>query len=435
MAAIRTSGTNGSKRIAEGMVWILAAWAAEPVLVAGVEGSRSLLLLGEREGVLDAATCNDAGQAPDQAPDGRWTCSMPAGERLALLRDGRLVELPCTAPKTLLLDKKDVGCDVALPGAKTVPESLSAPQILVRVQVPGEGGTPVLALEGERGRVELACRNDGRFPDATRNDEEFGCAGVSPGNRLKLVLNAGDGSHRQLGELSWPAELPLRFAQIDVLQGKNSSDAFSASLSPPEVIAPPTPPDAPTTPTPPEPTPPSPPPPVPVPMESPQAAPHRPLALGITFVLGLFGGWWLRRPAKLPASLRPLPVQLEGLPPIEGPHVVRGISASALLDRLHRHRVLLVGEQALPTGVQGWLCRSTDLQEVQDAVVALARTPGLPIAVVLCQPLQDPGGVAGHPAVKLAESLPEGSLCLALLPADQPGWGWPELQASAEGAS
>lgn len=424
MAAVRSSGTNGSKRIAEEMVWILAAWAAEPVLVAGVEGSRSLLLLGEREGVLAASACNDAGQAPDAAPDGQWSCLLPAGEHLALLRDGRLIELSCAAPKTLLLGKKDVGCDVALPDAKTVPESNSAPQILVRLQVPGEGGTPVLALEGERGRVELACRNDGRFPDATRNDEEFGCAGVAPGDRLKLVLNAGDGSHRQLGELSWSAESPLRFAQVDVHQGTSSNQPFSATLSPPEVIAPPT-----------APTPPSPPAPVPVPMESPQAGPHRPLALGITFVLGLLGGWWMRRPARLPASLRPLPVQLAGLPPVVGPSILRGMSASALLDRLHHHRVLLVGEQALPTGAQGWLCPSTDLQEVQDAALALARTPGLPIAVVLCRPLQDPGGVAGNPATKLAESLPEGSLCLALLPADQPGWGWPELQASAEGAS
>ncbi len=412
------------------MVWILAAWAAEPVLVAGAEGSRSLLLLGERGAVLEASSCNDAGQAPDVAPDGQWSCLLPAGEHLALLRDGRLIELSCAAPQTLLIGKKEVGCDVALPDAKTVPESRSAPQILVRLQMPGEGGTPVLALEGERGRVELACRNDGRFPDATRNDEEFGCAGVAPGDRLKLVLNAGDGSHRQLGELSWPAEAPLRFAQVDVLQGKNSTEVFSATLSPPEVVA------DPTAPSPPEaPTPPSPPPPVPVPMESPEAAPHRPLALGITFVLGLFGGWWLRRPARLPASLRPLPVQLAGLPPILGPSVLRGLSAAELLDRLHSHRVLLVGEEVLPTGVQGWLCPSTDLQEVQDAAAALARTPGLPIAVVLCQSLGDPGGVAGNPATKLADSLPEGSLCLALLPPDHAGWGWPELQASAEGSS
>ena len=418
------------------MVWILAAWAAAPVLVAGAEGSRSLLLLGERDGVLEATACNDGGQAPDAAPDGHWTCEIPSGDRLALLRDGRLIELPCTAPQSLLLGKKDIACDVALPEPKTATASVSAPQILVRVQVPGEGGTPVLALEGERGRVELACRNDGRFPDATRNDEEFGCAGVAPGDRLKLVLNAGDGSHRQLGELSWPAAPPLRFAQIDVLQGKSENTSFTASLSPPEVVGPPTAPTPPTAPAPPpESTPPSPPPPVPVPMESPQAAPHRPLALGITFVLGLLGGLWMRRPARLPATLRPLPVQVAGLPPIVGPSILRGISAAELLDRLHSHRVLLVGEQVLPTGVQGWLCADADLQEVQDAAAALARSPGLPIAVVLCQPLQDPGGVAGNPATKLAESLPDGSLCLALLPPDQPGWGWPELQASAEGSS
>jgi hypothetical protein len=68
---------------------------------------------------------------------------------------------------------------------------------------------------------------------------------------------------------------------------------------------------------------------------------------------------------------------------------------------------------------------------VEAAILALARQPGLPLAVFLMgEPLLDPGAVAGHPAQKIAEILPRDAWIFALMGEEEAaGWGWPEVSA------
>lgn len=102
-----------------------------------------------------------------------------------------------------------------------------------------------------------------------------------------------------------------------------------------------------------------------------------------------------------------------------------------MLPQLSGRRVVLLGEmpRQVPPTVQVYGCPERDRLRVEESVQSLARMPGLPLAVILLgDVLEDPGAVAGHPAQKLAETLPAGSWIFAILGKEEKGWGWPEVE-------
>lgn len=414
------------------MWWWLSLALAEPVQIGGKTAGHSLLLLGEGSNGLLVSPCNDAGEAPDAAPDGIWSCpplEAPA-ERIAVLKDGRLSVGVCKDPKVLLLSERGLSCGGSLPAPVAGPRIGPAPQVLVRLRAESTGGTPVLGLESPAGRAELACRNDGHFPDDRRNDDQFGCAGNVLGDTVKLVYNGGKGQRKELGELQWEAGTWLRYASVDTDGGALSTELFPVVMQ--EESAPTSAPAAQPQPNgQPAPAPPG------APMESPPAEPYRWPALVMTGILCFAGGWWLRRPpSRLPSGLVALPSEplFPGLE-VARPAILRGEEPLVLLNRLlpqlSGRRVVLLGEmpRQVPPTVQVYGCPERDRLRVEESIQALARMPGLPLAVILRgDVLEDPGAVAGHPAQKLAETLPVGSWIFAILGREEKGWGWTEVE-------
>ena len=170
------------------------------------------------------------------------------------------------------------------------------------------------------------------------------------------------------------------------------------------------------------------------PHESPPAAPYQTPALALTGIFGIACGWWLARPLRRwPRVLEPLPVDplFNSLDPGQ-PTILRGMALRTLLEALGGRRVVVVGSanERVPADREVLRCTSGDRLVVEEAITALGKMPGAPLAVVLvgADALSDPGAVAGHPAEKLAKSLPPGSWIFALL-GEEPGWGWKEWVA------
>ena len=169
-------------------------------------------------------------------------------------------------------------------------------------------------------------------------------------------------------------------------------------------------------------------------MESPTAAPYRPTALIAAGLFGIGLGLWLRRPV-LPPGVQPAPPAaiLPGLPPSSTPLILRAPSVTGgltgLLPRLSGWRLLIVGASP-PVASGGPVLVATDPDRltVEDAVLSLARQPGLPLLVILAggDALRDPGSLTGHPAIRMAEALPDGVRLVAVLADAEPGWGWSE---------
>ncbi len=449
----------------EGMLlvlWSAGALAATPLVrVSGVEGARAVALLVEQGGEVRGFPCADAASV--------WTCGplaagLPGAVRLAILRDGRIldagaVELDATGASLRVRGGQVVATPGAGPGTNGTPQGAGLPTVVARVSGSAEGSAPVLHLQGSAGGAEVMCRDDGTFPDVARNDGEHGCAGVAPGHDVSVQLNGKDGQTLILGSVQWSPTEPIHRLMVDLvartaLPGEFALPTFvpatleeGSTSDPPPGDAPPgdAPPGDPAVgsdpvPPPPGPDPVPPPPPGSAGSPSPGAGvpEHRGsrepvatretsggtlLALGLAGALGLIGAnALLRRAPRLPASLRPLPAPplLPGGPSladlsvaIEAPDP--DALAAALLPALARHRrVVVVAPRALelPPMAEGPVYRvdGADCEIVEAAVRALARTPGpgLAVLVIGSNTLVDPGAVAGDPVTKLRGGLPPG---------------------------
>lgn len=409
---------------------ISLSWALP---VAGLPDTRALLLLAEREGRIEPIPCSDDGQPPDTGADGIWNCGQPVATdaTLGLLADGLLLLIDCAVPTAVQVEGGQGRCvERVAPGGPQAPRPF-LPQIVIAVQSPAGVGAPVLVLEGSGGSVQLGCRNDGRFPDQLRNDDRFGCAGVPPGDALTLSLNSSSGQRVEIGQAAWEPGQPLRYLQIDVEKKDIQTTPIGISLidpaASPSILS------TPGAPSPPEQAPPAmgg----VPPRMESPPAAPYRPAAVIGAGLMGIGIGLWLRRPV-LPPGVRSAPPAaiLPGLPATGAPLILRApsveIGLTGLLPRLSGWRLLLVGAPP-PVASGGPVLVATDPDRltVEDAILSLARQPGLPLLVILAggDALRDPGSLTGHPASRVAEALPDGVRLVAVLAASEPGWGWSE---------
>jgi hypothetical protein len=408
------------------LFWTGVALAAAPgVRVAGVDGARALtLLIGNGEGVA-AAACNDAGGAPDDAPDGVWTCGplppTPAAVRLALVRDGRLLDVGESPIPPAGLALVVTGSAVALsadlsvlPAPRSVPAAPRVPTVVARVVGLEPGPSPVVRLRGSGGETQLACRDDGSFPDAVRNDGQPGCAGAAPGAAMQVLLNGADGQAVAFGDVSWDPGAAVGFLTLHVATKSVDTASFAllpfgsspdAGEAPGGVPGPPgeggrapdagSPGDAGTagglppagappagasqggvppaggTPVPPggvapagtgpQPAPES----LRAPVGSRAAAPDGlgpPLAVALLAGLGLVGGWVLvRSRSRLPASLRvlPAPPLLPGGPTLADHAVavqaadVAGVGGALLLALAHHRRVVVVASASTPLPLVG----------------------------------------------------------------------------------
>jgi hypothetical protein len=225
------------------MLLLVPSAAASPVPVQVAPGapSKAVQVLVDGAAGLRATNCNDAGSAPDDAPDGRWTCApldANNGEHVAVLRDGHLLDAGTwTAGPALIvvIDGKTatVGSDAgALPDP--VPGTPAGPGFAALIRVEGlaaDAPSPVVRLAGAAGSADITCHDDGGFPDKVRNDGNPGCLGVAPDAKVDVAIN-GAGTEA-LGNVAWTDASPLRFLVIDAT-GAHPPDTtpFVASLAP-----------------------------------------------------------------------------------------------------------------------------------------------------------------------------------------------------------
>lgn len=441
---------------------VLAAAAAPlPVKVAGVGDARALQVLLQAQGadplLLD---CNDAARAPDPAADGVWSCApaeLASGTwAVSVLRDGVLLDAglvtatggPDVTGLWIAVDGRRAAVSTAGSGPAGAPTEARGPGAVLVVQVTGYPlpGAPVVAV----GPAQLACRDDGQFPDAAMNDQTPTCAGAVGPGPLPLVLQTNAGERLDLGTLP-AADGPIRHATVAYPTRAVSTAPFAlawpappaeaalaraAEPPPVEADAPPTEAEA-----------------APRDAAAGSAAARRP-AMGATgpglgiwpwlaLAVGAVGGWGAaqlrRRPLPEPAGLvrQPGPPLFPGGPSTAERRVALrsddlAATTRALVAALAGgHRVVLIAPPGLePAPVPGpglWTASTHDADVLAEGLGALARTPGAPLAVVIAGlgTVEDRGSVAGDPLATVADALgPSGFLAL-VLPGESGGPPWP----------
>ena len=445
--------------------------------VAPDTAPRSIVAMSlDSAGQVSVAGCRDDGTAGDERVDGIWTCdALDAADgeaRAALALDGELVELGgvlvapggTTAQVQLeagraVMDTEG-GLLTANPSARARPMT---PLVLVRATGDWSTGAPMLRLGGPGGSGQASCRDDGTFPDRTRNDGEIGCAGPAAGDPALPVLQPAGAAPIELGRFSADgAVVGVTWADGAATRGAISPWPWPAEgivVTEPEPGPDPTPPEAPdpvapehvdqpdhvehvehvehegtSTPV------------APQPLvgrdEAPQAlagasdTAGRGLVdfLAVLGALGAgFGLAWVVGPRRnrLPAGVERVdaPPVFEGGPGLSEPVAVYATdSGKAFLAELvtrvaSRRPVLVVGESLPPT--EGIVYRSTSVEWEQVAAQAagLTRTTRLPLAIVVLgrDTLTSPGAVADDGARLLADNLPPGThLAFVLAPGDAP---------------
>lgn len=415
-----------------------AALAAAPAArIGGVGAARSLAVVVQRGDEVVAIACNDAGAAPDASPDAVWTCGplppVVGPVLVGVVRDGLLLDAGKMviggADLELAIDGGAVSAGASLVPAAAAPNP-GAVTVLARVSGLGATSAPVVRLQSGRGGVELMCRDDGVFPDDTRNDAVHGCAGPAPDTRAEVFINGKDGATRSFGTVTWDPKDALGFLVVDGAAGTSRAEAFPVlAFRAPDDVGATAPAPAPGVVT--EPVPPT------APDQPPEQAPERspvatrealptgstsPVALLAAFLLGAAGVLTFRqRATRLPAVLtrHPAPPLLPGGPTLaDGAAALRvavpdaGALAGALLPALARQRrVVLVAPAGmeLPPVADGPVYRVavTDCEEIEAAVRALARAPGPPVAVLVVgdDTLCDPGAIVPDAVGKLRGGL------------------------------
>jgi hypothetical protein len=300
-------------------------------------------------------------------------------------------------------------------------------------QVQGTGdAAPRLSVSGPRGVSELACDDDGRFPDAVANDGTRTCAGLVEDGALELSLRLPGQTPRALGSLSWPPEIGLRQVRIDERRASvaswpvlNRSAATPRREDAPRVQGPGSP--------------------QPGPQQGPgpggqmQVAPASgpsalQLALAGGMALGLFGlGWRLGRgrPGPIPhARALPPPPALPGAP--AGSAIFRveateiPAAASWLAGRYAAVRPVLVVEPGADSRIAAAAqpspgavllsSTSVDVDDVAASVTAVARRAiAPPVVLARSGALSWSGGMGGTPESALLAALPPGAILVLVL--------------------
>jgi hypothetical protein len=375
--------------------------------VTGVGGASAVQVLVEQAGELSVHDCNDAGGAPDAAPDGLWSCGdVAAGPAtLGLLADGRFTPLGDADPPAagilairLQPGGAATGSAELLPAPPPGPPRGPGVNVVARVSSAG-AGAPVVELSSAEGNQQLQCRDDGNVPDDRANDGTATCLGLLPALAAQVRVRGGAGTERSLGEARWTEPQGIAWLSLDASAGTVDTRPFRLALTRSAPGAGEGGPGG-------------------APMPTPSSpAPFRAGALVATGALGLAVGWWLRRPRGLPSTVRPLasgPLWPGG--PVPGMAAVIPShhpldAAPAVLARLAPvFRVLVVmpeGSRVTATpGHPAWSSDRRDRLDVEAAALALARLPGAPLAVlVVGEALLDPGAVRPDPLVRLAEGL------------------------------
>ena len=432
-------------------------------VAAGADATAVAWIVEGADGVRVAA-CADDGVAPDAAVDGRWSCPalpLTAGDRVGFVRNGRVVDAgdwtgsgPCFA--TLAGGK----VTLATSGAEQAPVSGARSRgaqslVVVRVRGLGEDApSPMVRLQGASGSVQLACRDDGGFPDVERNDGQPGCVGAFAEPTARVALD----NAAELGSVTWAGPGGLRYLTVDVAQRSLTTGSFALRLRPPAkdldipIPEPVVVEQAPPAPVQVDAVPPPAPAPAPAPRPDPSASsgppggrpdPLRPDApasaqgwrwpsLAVSAALGALLAWGAARvPRRLPHGVAalPRPAALPGWPALEGAQAARvkdvaDGARSALAALTRTHRVLLVRDSAedapAPHGHATFVATDRDRVVLEDAARALARADGAPLVVLVvgADTVTDAGGVAGDPLAQLANGLPSGVPLLAVVGPD-----------------
>ncbi len=389
----------------------------------------TVLAVGEARSVVvltsagAAALCRDDGQQGDPVPgDGQWRCPSlawaPERDALGVMLDGRrLVRAQAVAPTlsgrvSLTLDggrlRAEPGTpEPGAPGTAKPP----VPALVIDVDRGESRQAWILEVAAASGSGQLACHDDGDFPDAARNDDVPVCAGTAASGDVVLRLRT-PAQQLQAERSVGPDVAIVRGRWTD--QGLQSSDrALMPELSSTAQAVPLG--DA-----------------LPAPQGGddgatgpavkPPDAPSRPglwaglLALGAGLV-----GWRLGRGPRgeraLHGSLERVdaPVQMTHVDSLEAAWPVVGSEAP----------VVLVGLGGVPAQARSGAvlrCRSVDVLDVVDAVRGLAareplRAVGL---VVAAGSLENPGGLGVTPLELLARELPPNTRCAVVDPASVP---------------
>ena len=459
------------------MPWLalLPAAVAAPleVAVGGLDAPTAVhVLVGDGDAVM-WADCNDAGVAPDAAPDGVWQCGggdWPAERAsIALLVDGRLkpagvatwtggerrVSIEVAGGSVGLSTEQDLHRPAA--GA---PPAGPGRTLIVRIPDYPSDGAPVLRLRGPSAAAEMNCGDDGRFPDRERNDHELACAGVIPaGERVSVTLLPPGAPPVDLGEISPPGG-PLSQWRLDLdgpTIGAVELDALAIAFAGPS--------DRPDDPPPhPGEGQPAGGPPPPEGLSEPVAgggpegpAPfggaggggcRRPglpdsgvMAFGLAALMvagGVAAGRRRggRRDPLAPLQVVPSPPLFDGGPSLSlggawlaspDPAALAGALVAALAPT---RRVVVASTDALtlaaPVGASTYAVVRPHIDDLAEAIVALAERPGPEVAVLLVgpDPLLTPGEIGPDAALELERRLPPGVFLAELVGADAPPSAW-----------
>lgn len=425
---------------------VAGAEAGTPVEIraAGLGETRSAQVLVQAGQDVLVSDCNDAGVGSDRSPDGIWTCASleisPDKVEVGLLRDGVLLPagtLQWPVGPRFIAVRAEAGGAVASTEASALPPALPTARpggpgaaVLVRLSASPAGPTPMLTLVGPSGNTQLSCRNDGRFPDTTHNDGVFGCSGVAPGASVTVSWRGPDGAGKSFGTITWDPAASIRFLTLDGLGNKPpSTQPFLLQIAAPSSLAP-TGPSSPGNP------------PARPPVETPEAAPYRVLALASAAGLGGVCGFLLRRPRRrLPGGLRPLPSPpiLPG-GPSSFPAVLHTTDPQALGHHLlpalaSRGRVVVVSassdELRWEQGGPVYQAERRDRLDLALAISLLSREGPAPTVLVIGRSVTDPGAAVGDALRKLCDSLPVGVSVVVVLGQDEePLSGMPRWDVS-----
>lgn len=450
------------------LTWTLLLLATAPAALGaelsaslgGLEQPRSVVLMGVPAGGLASqaahAGCRDTGDGGDAAVDGVFTCAsleLPAGEvHLALSLDGRLQDLGTVVlgegGTSVQVQREPGGLTLSTgPGLLAPQEGAKAaggvPLVVGRVSGDFSQGAPIMRIVGPAGNAQAPCRDDGTFPDGTRNDEVQACAGPATGAEVALWVQGAGSQAFEVGKVAVDPGATVVFVDVDLTARSATLAPDAAWPWPPppkeEALAPTPGPD----PVPPEPGPdPSPPEVGPEP-QAPQplidrAAPQAQVGAASTVGRGLIdvfallaalaaglGLAWvvLPRGPRLPEGVDRLDAARPFSP---GPSLAEPAAVfeaqdpvaflGALLTRLSRSRAVFLvapAEVDLPplSGETVYRTEARDWEEVDRQLRALQRATGrTPLVLVLGRErLTAPGAVADDGAVRLAEALPAGS--------------------------
>ncbi len=394
-----------------------AALAQTPLStwVTGVGTARSVVVLTSGG---DAALCRDDGQVGDPvAGDGVWACPPLAHDlardALAVMLDGQqLVRAQAVDPglgaeATLAVEGDRLVVRPGAPPAGVAGEPRPPlPALVIDVDRGESRQAWILEVSAATGGGQLACHDDGDFPDAARNDDVPVCAGPGAAGSLTLRLRTPSqedtatldvGPARAVVQGRWTAEglqteaRPLLATLSSTAQALPGGDALPAPRGGESGGGGPA-------------------------VKPPDAPEHTALWAGLLALLAGLVGWRIGRGPRPDRALHGSLERAESGPVLEElasfEEAWRWLGDAA--------PVVVVGSpEGEPPPRSGAVlrCRSTDVLDVVDAVRDLVRRDPLrAVGLLVAGPdlLQSPGGLGVRPHEVLARELPAGARCVVV---------------------